>query len=130
MVSSDMQGTANTFVIEALVIGGDPRVLRVILTPYLLHLARYAIVKLERLPPPPGLDLAKARPLRLTLLAGVAVLAICDGRSVEKQIWNTRNSFAKTSRREAAIGPPPSDEILEQTRIFLQAHGITMMEGM
>jgi hypothetical protein len=126
---SDQQGAANTFMIEALLIGGDSRVLRVVLTPYLLHLEREAIVSVENMASPPGLDLARARPLRLVLRSASAVLAIYDGRAVEEGLWTSRCSFAKRTRSQAAVGTAQSDEIRERTRAFLLARGIAMTEG-
>jgi hypothetical protein len=126
-VSSDAP-ISSVFEVEVMVIGGDAERLHAVLSPYLLYIARNAIVEAQEMTSPPHLDLAKARIVRLKLQAGHAVLGIFDGRSVEKGLWLERGSFAKRSRPRPAQGIEESSEMRERTRAFLRARGITPVE--
>ena len=110
-------------VIEALLVKGEGREVRVILEPYCLDVDVDDVVQVEEMPLPPGIAAGTAIAARVTLRPGASLRGLGSADPYRDLLWRRAIPFALATRAVVDV-EVTDDGMREREKAFFAARGL------
>jgi hypothetical protein len=115
--------TTDAFQLEGFLVSGDEETIRLVMSPYVLHLRRESVLSVEELPPLSRQQTSVGIAVRLSLKTGCPLLGITDSGVYDERLWRRRRPFSIVTRHaKAPMQDDGSYAELEST--YLRERGI------